>query len=281
MVRNNPVTFLDMEGLAKATPEQKKEIIKDVTSRLEMKIKPERIMRDILILYGDKVDAEHLETIVKRVLKQTPSQPQPSAEAVAGTAQGAHGGAKVKQPVASPARQPHPYEKALDYIWSTNIGSEYIRKGATGSREVLGSKAIGEINERLGEQELSTQKELKRDIKRLSDKPADELSSMFEERLGPGLRPVTNYYRGMRASDFNKWLKGGEYTHPTFMAVATKEETAKFFISKEGGDGIIIQVSGQAAKIGNIFSESEYVFPPRSAFSVKKNKLGRYSLTQR
>lgn len=166
--------------------------------------------------------------------------------------------------------------EALDYIWATNAGSQYI-KGSNEHRN-LESEVLRELR-RNNEQIFHRKESLESKIKGLLRNPT-KLAELFENKIQDERKLISGVFRGMQDIGFAAAAKAKHTYSPGFpLAASTSESVAKEF----SRGGVILEIVGMAAPIENVYdrgNEQEYVFSKKATFNITDLGNKRFKLTQ-
>ena len=166
--------------------------------------------------------------------------------------------------------------EALDYIWATNAGSQYI-KGTSEGRN-LENEVFRELR-RNNEQIFHRKENLESKIKGLLRNPT-KLAELFENKIQNERVLVSGVFRGMQDIGFAAAAKAKSTYSPGFPLAASSNLSVAQEFSR---GGVILEITGKAAPIENVFersNEREVVFSKNAKFNITDLGNKRFKLSQ-
>ncbi|WP_300725999.1 RHS repeat domain-containing protein [Pseudomonas sp.] len=278
MVRNNPVTLKDIGGLG---PFEESSYLSLVQKKLksDSKLSAAELKKN-LIKHHPK--AAGVATDIVKAVMSNPANPKAGLEAIRNASASKQATEKKKEKRVKEERAIDIVSDALDYIWASETGFRYIKFGKVPEgRGSMGDKIIADL---VGRDEVMfhRQDDLKSKVKELGDLSQKDLSTLFEKKI-QNEKTKISVWRGTPFADVAELAElannGGDYIAGNFLAASTSKKVAESF----RGDGVILEMEGEAAHITGIYkndNEHEYVFSMQAKFKVTEISKNQFKLTQ-
>lgn len=294
MVRNNPITLKDIDGLGPLEDEKYVTYLKSLIAK-KPDTAPDKLIKKLKEKYPKAAPTKTIEKQLVAAASMAGTKSGSALSAVRGATEQKVQAEKERETKVKKERADDDSRFAIDVIWNTNIGFQYLKGRLPGTDKNIGSMAISELEKR-DANTFHGQSGLRSAVKNLNDASATALGYLFEKRIQSDLTKIRSVFRGMDGAKtfYQMAVHGVDYIPDNFVAASSSEEIAKGFskgnvMTKDGikasnNDPAILELSGKAASIVNIFTnqnEQEYVFSRGSKFQVSHVQGNRFKLTQR
>lgn len=294
MVRNNPITLKDIGGLGPLEDEKYVTYLKSLIAK-KPDTAPDKLIKKLKEKYPKAAATKTIEKQLIAAASMSGAKSGSALSAVRGATEQKVQAEKTRETKVTKERADDDARFAIDVIWNTNVGFKYLKGMLPGTDKNIGSMAISELEKR-DANTFHGQSGLRSAVKKLNDVSATALGSLFEKRIQSDLTTVRSVFRGMDGAKTFQLMAvhGVDYVPENFVAASSSEEIAKGFskgnklidnkITSTNKDPAILEISGKAASIVNIFThqnEQEYVFPRDVIFKVSHIQGNRFKLTQR